>query len=81
MTKQNDDELVSLQSLPGIIYAEMVQKALEAEGIKSMIKSDVFSSVMQTKGANLSGDSCRIFVHQKDAVKAGEILHTMMDHF
>jgi len=81
MTKQKDQDLVELQSLPGIIYAEMVQKALEEEGIQSMIKSDVFSSVMQTRGANLSGDSCRLLVHKQDAPRALEILRTMMDHF
>ncbi len=81
MVEQNYKDLVELQSLPGIIYAEMVQKALEAEGIKSMIKPDVLSSGLQARGANISGDSCRILVHQQDAARAGEILHTMMDHF
>ncbi|MBN2413866.1 DUF2007 domain-containing protein [candidate division KSB1 bacterium] len=77
---QNDEELIGLSNLPGIVYAEMVKEALERQGIKSIIKPDVMSSGLQAKGAHITGDSCRIFVFKKDAEKAQEILETMMDH-
>ena len=77
---KNDEELVGLHNLPGIVYAEMVKEALEKQGIKSIIKPDVMSSGLQAKGAHVVGDACRIYVFKKDVEKAQEILETMMDH-
>jgi len=77
---KNENELVGLQNLPGIVYAEMVKEALEKQGIKCIIKSDVMSSGLQAKGAHTASDSCQIIVYKKDLDQAREILETMMDH-
>ncbi len=77
---KNEEELFGLHNLPGIVYAEMVKEALEKQGIKCIIKSDVMSSGLQARGAHVVGDSCRIFVFKKDVEQAQEILETMMDH-
>jgi len=77
---KNDEELVGLHNLPGIVYAEMVKEALEKQGINCIIKPDVMSSGLQAKGAHVVGDACRIYVFKKDEERAREILETMMDH-
>ena len=76
----NDQELVCLYTLPGIIYAEMVKEALENNGIPSIIKSDLLSSGLQAKSAGIADDSCQIWVAEKHFKKALNIVEGMMDH-
>jgi hypothetical protein len=73
-------ELVSLHSLPGFIYGEMVKEALEKEGIHSMLISDPLTTGLLTKGTHGAGHECQILVEKKDKARAESILHTMMDH-
>ena len=79
-TPEPGDEMVSLGTLPGIIYAEMVKEALDNQGIPSIIKSDMLSSGLQAKSAGISDDACQIWVYQKHYKKAKNILEGMMDH-
>ena len=46
-----EPNLIPLQSLPGLIYAEMVAEALKKAGIPSLIKSDVLTSGYGARGA------------------------------
>ncbi len=75
-----NEEMVSLSTLPGVIYAEMVKETLENNGIPCVIKSDLLSSGLLAKSAGLSDDVCRIYVHKKHQKKAQTILEGMMDH-
>ncbi len=76
----NEEEYVGLYSLPSQLYAEMVQEALEKEGIRSLLKTDVISGGLLVKGTDVAGNRCQLFVMKKDRKKAEIILHTMMDH-
>ncbi len=78
--KLTEEEYVGLHPLPSQLYAEMVQEALEKEGIQSVLKTDVISSGLLVKGTDVAGNRCQLFVLQKDKERAAEILHTMMDH-
>jgi len=79
--RQEDNiELVTLHSLPGIVYAEMVKEALEKEGIKSVIQTDNLSSGLLIKGLDAAGGACKILVDKRYQKKAASILNTMMDH-
>ncbi len=75
-----DTQLVSIYSLPGLVYAEMVKEALEKAGIRCIIKSDVVTSGLLSKGAETVGGSCQILVDKKNKTKALGILHNMVDH-
>ncbi|MBN1998044.1 DUF2007 domain-containing protein [candidate division KSB1 bacterium] len=75
-----DTQLISIYSLPGMVYAEMVKEALEKAGIRCIIKSDVMTSGLQSKGSQSVGGSCQILVDKKNKKKALDILHTMVDH-
>ena len=76
----SDLDLEEIYTLPGVVYAEMVKEALEKENIACIIKSDTLTSGYLAKGAGLAGTEARVFVNKKDAKKALNILHTMMDH-
>lgn len=76
----HEEEYVGLHPLPGQLYAEMVQEALEKEGIQSMLQTDMMSGGLLVKGTDVAGSRCQLFVLQKDKEKAENILHTMMDH-
>ena len=76
----SEEEYVGLHSLPSQLYAEMVQEALEKEGIRSVLKNDVISSGLLVKGTDMAGNRCQLFVLKKDKKRAETILHTMMDH-
>jgi hypothetical protein len=76
-----EEEYVELHTLPGKVYAEMVQEALEKEGIGCVIKSDVLTSGLLADGANAAGSECRILVLKRHQKRAATILNDMMDHF
>ena len=79
-THPNDVEFVPLPDLPGRIYADMVNGALEAKNIPCYIRSD---GVMDTYGITGTGPvsrGFRIFVPQDRLEECLEIQHAMMDH-
>jgi hypothetical protein len=78
--KLTAEDYVGLYSLPGQVYAEMVQEALKKEGIQSVLKNDVLSSALLIKGTDVPGNRCRLYVLKKDKERAEIILHSMMDH-
>ncbi|RQW04651.1 hypothetical protein EH222_10860 [candidate division KSB1 bacterium] len=75
-----EEEYVELHPLPGHIYAEMVKEALERADIPCILIPDMISTGLQVKGTAVPGNQMRLRVLKKDAARAEEILHTMMDH-
>ena len=75
-----DIELVALQSLPGVVYADMVKEALEKDGVACFLQSDALTSAYGSKGLGSTGQSCQIFVKKEDKDRAERILHEMLNH-
>jgi hypothetical protein len=76
-----EEEYVELHTLPGKVYAEMVQEVLEKEGIECVIKTDVLASGLLADSAHVAGSECRILVLKRHQKQAAKILNDMMDHF
>jgi hypothetical protein len=69
---------IPLQSLPSRLYAQMLQEALENEGIPSLIKGD--EAVFRATTSHLPVSKAMIWVREEDQEKAQEIAEQMFDH-
>ncbi len=67
---------VPLRSLPSRLYAEMLQEALENEGIRSMIKGE--DEILGPLGA-VPQRGVTIWVQEQGSGRAEEIANQMMD--
>jgi len=70
---------VPLRSLPSRLYAEMLQEALEKEGIPSLIKSDDIAITFPSHGTT-SAVPVTIWVPAEHFKRSEEIADQMLDH-
>ncbi|MBC7187379.1 MAG: DUF2007 domain-containing protein [Calditrichaeota bacterium] len=80
VVEASEEEWVSLHSLPGPVYAEMVREALARVGIPAVIRQDVISGALGSKGASAVGSEAVLLVPKRYRRRAATILHEMLDH-
>lgn len=74
-----EPNFVPLRNLPSRMYAQMLQEALNNEGIPSMIKGDE-GIPLRTTTAHIPVSKIILCVPEKDVEKAEEIADQMFDH-
>ncbi len=72
-------EYVPLRTLPSRLYAQMVQEALQKEGIPSLIKSDDIAITFPSHGTT-SAVPVAIWVPKEHLKRCEEIADQMLDH-
>lgn len=77
--KSRPIKYIPFRSFPSRLYAEMLQKALEEEGIPSLIKSDDIG-IMLGSYSTISPVEVMVWVPEKDLEKCEEIANQMLDH-
>jgi hypothetical protein len=70
---------VPVRNLPSRLYAQMLQEALQNEGIPSMIKGDEGIPLRSTT-IHIPVSKITIWVPEKDIQRAKEIADQMFDH-
>ncbi|MBN2071650.1 MAG: DUF2007 domain-containing protein [Candidatus Krumholzibacteriota bacterium] len=71
--KQHDEEkLVELVSVQGEIEAKIIYGILEAEGIRTLIKSNMAGGALPFTADGMG--NIKLFVTEDDLAKAGEII-------
>ena len=70
---------IPFRSFPSRLYAEMLQKALEKEGIPSIIKSDDIG-IMLGSYSTISPVEVMVWVPEEDFEKCGKIADEMLNH-
>ncbi len=70
---------IPFRSFPSRLYAEMLQKALEKEGIPSLIKSDDIG-IMLGSYSTISPVEVMVWVPEEDFKRCQEIADEMLDH-
>ena len=70
---------IPFRSFPSRLYAEMLQKALEQEGIPSLIKSDDIG-IMLGSYSTISPVEVMVWVPEEDFERCQEIADGMLDH-
>jgi len=70
---------IPFRSYPSRLYAEMLKKALEKEGIPSLIKSDDIG-IMLGSYSTISPVEVMVWVPEKDFKRCEEIADEMLDH-
>ena len=74
-----EDRFVPLPNLPGRVYAEMIQGALEKRGIPSYIRSQGPGDAYQFSGTT-PRSGVQLFVPESRFDECLEIQHQMLDH-
>lgn len=77
--KSQPIKYIPFRSFPSRLYAEMLQKALEKEGIPSLIKSDDIG-IMLGSYSTISPVEVMVWVPEEDLEKCEEIADQMLDH-
>jgi hypothetical protein len=77
--KSRPIKYIPFRSFPSRLYAEMLQKALEKEGIPSLIKSDDIG-IMLGSYSTISPVEVMVWVPEEDLEKCEEIADQMLDH-
>ncbi len=72
-------EYVPLRTLPSRLYAQMVQEALQKEGIPSLIKSDDIAITFPSHGTT-SAVPVTMWVPKEHLKRCEEIADQMLDH-
>ena len=70
---------IPFRSFPSRLYAEMLQKALEKEGIPSIIKSDDVG-IMLGSYSTISPVEVMVWVPEEDFEKCEKIADEMLNH-
>ncbi|MGB2697694.1 MAG: DUF2007 domain-containing protein [Candidatus Zixiibacteriota bacterium] len=70
---------IPFRSFPSRLYAEMLQKALEKEGIPSIIKSDDVG-IMLGSYSTISPVEVMVWVPEEDFEKCAKIADEMLNH-
>ena len=72
-------KFIPFRSFPSRLYAEMLQKALEKEGIPSLIKSNDIG-IMLGSYSTISPVEVMLWVAEEGFEKAEKIANEMLDH-
>ncbi len=70
---------IAFRSFPSRLYAEMLQKALEKEGIPSLIKSDDIG-IMLGSYSTISPVEVMLWVPEEDFERCEKVANEMLDH-
>jgi hypothetical protein len=70
---------IPFRSFPSRLYAEMLQKALQDEGIPSLIKSDDIG-IMLGSYSTISPVEVMVWVPEEDFERCEKIADEMLDH-